>query len=110
MNFLATLSNSGTQVNKLINANSWSACLAYCEGTGFDINLISQVSSNQTIVLDDPTSQNCYNIVLKSNTTNVGNTYLVFATNFNALETWIGQQGDVTVLNLSLLQKSSVTV
>jgi hypothetical protein len=38
MNFLATLINSGTQVNKIINANSWSSCLAYCEGTGFDIN------------------------------------------------------------------------
>jgi hypothetical protein len=110
MNFLATLTDSGTQVNKVINANSWSSCLAYCEGTGFDITFISQISSNTTVVLNNPTSQNCYNVTLKSNSSSTGFNYFVFDTDFNSLETWLAEQTDTTVVGIQLSQKSYVTV
>jgi hypothetical protein len=110
MNFLATLSNSGTQLNKMINANSWSACLAYCEGTGFDINIITQISSNVNVVLLDQTSQNCYNVFLKSNSSSTSLNNFVFATDFNSLETWLAEQADATVVGIQLTQKSYVTV
>ena len=110
MNFIATLTNSGTQVNKIINANSWSSCLAYCEGTGFDINFISQISSNATVVLNDASSQNCYNVTLKSDSSSVGFNYFVFDTDFNSLETWLAAQTDTTVVGIQLSQQSYVTV
>jgi hypothetical protein len=110
MNFQATLTNSGTQVNKIINSNSWSSCLAYCEGTGFDINFISQISSNTTIVLNNPTSQNCYTVLLKSNSASTSFNYFVFDTDFSSLETWLAEQTDTIVVSIQLSQKSYVTV
>ena len=108
MNFLATLSNS--QVNKIINANSWSACLAYCEGTGLNINSIVQLSSNASVVLKDPTSENCYNVSLKSNSSTTSYSYFVFANDFSSLEMWLDEQADTTVVGIQLTQKSYVTV
>ena len=110
MNFQATLTNSGTQVNKIINANSWSSCLAYCEGTGFDINFISQIASNITVVLNDASSQNCYTVTFKSNSSSTGFNYFVFDTDFNSLETWLAAQTDAIVVGIQLSQKSYVTV
>ena len=110
MNFLATLSNSETQVNKIINANSWSTCLAYCEGTGLNINSIVQLSSSTQIVLEDPTSENCYNVFLKLNSSNTNSNNFVFANDFNSLETWLAEQTDVTIMSIQLTQKSYVTV
>ena len=110
MNFLATLSNSGTQVNKIINANSWSACLAYCEGTGFEINNITQLSSSVSIVLKDPTSENCYGVLLKSNSSSSSTNNFVFANDFNSLEEWLALQTDVTIMSIQTQQKSYVTV
>jgi|688.fasta_scaffold116152_7 hypothetical protein len=110
MNFLVTFTNSGTQINKLINANSWSSCLAYCEGTGFDINNIVKLSSNVSVILKDPTSENCYNVNLKSNSSNTNSNNFVFANDFNSLETWLADQTDITVMYIQLTQKSYVTV
>ena len=108
MNFLATLSNS--QVNKIINANSWSACLAYCEGTGLNINSIVQLPSSTSVILKDPTTENCYNVFLKSNSSTTNSNNFVFANDFNSLETWLADQTDVYVVNIQLTQKSYVTV
>jgi hypothetical protein len=110
MNFIATLSNSGTQVSKIINANSWSSCLAYCEGTGFDINSILQLSSSISVILKDPTSENCYSVFLKSNSSSTSSSNFVFANDFNSLETWLAEQTDASVVNIQLQQKSYVTV
>jgi hypothetical protein len=110
MNFLVNLSNNNVPVSRIINANSWSACLAYCEGTEFQINSITQLSSNVIIVLNEPTSQNCYNVNLKSNSTGTIFVYYVFVTDFNSLETWLAEQTDTTVTTIQLSQKSYVTV
>jgi len=110
MNFLVQLTNSGTVVSKIINANSWSSCLAYCEGTGLEINIINYLSPNTNVVVNDPSSENCYNVSLKSNITNTFTNYFVFATDFSSIETWIGQQEDVTVTGVILSQKSYLTV
>jgi hypothetical protein len=110
MNFLVNLSNNNVPVSKLINANSWSSCLAYCEGTELQINSIVQLASNVTVVLNEPTSQNCYNVNLKLNSTGAIFNYYVFTTDFNSLETWLAEQTDTTVSSIQLSQKSYVTV
>jgi hypothetical protein len=108
MNFLATLSNS--QVNKIINADSWSSCLAYCEGTGLNINSIVQLSSSTSVILKDSTTENCYNVSLRSNISTTSSNNFVFANDFNSLETWLADQTDFIVVGIQLTQKSYVTV
>ena len=110
MNFLATLTNSSIPVNKLINANSWSSCLAYCEGTGFEINNITQLSSSVTVVLNNTSSENCFNILFSSKTTSATYNYFVFDTDFDTLQTWLATQTDKTVVSIQTNKKSYVTV
>ena len=111
MNFLATLTDSGVFLNKLINANSWSSCLAYCEGTGFDINNITLLSSNNvTVVLNNASSENCFNVLLTSNETNANSNYIVFDTDFESLQTWLNAQTGKTVVSVQTNKKSYVTV
>jgi hypothetical protein len=107
MNFIASFSGSPT-VTKLINAPSWSSCLAYCEGTGLGIIGISS-SNAQIVVVDDATS-NCYSVGLVSDTTKVLSTYQVFDTNYNTLQTWINAQTGKTVIGITLSEKSYVVV
>ena len=107
MNFLASFSGSPT-VTKIINAPSWSSCLAYCEGTGLGIVSIS--TYNGTIIINDDTTNNCYNVSLLSEGTRVNTNYLVFDTDYNTLQTWINAQTGKTVLGLSVSEKSYVVV
>jgi hypothetical protein len=110
MNFLVNLSNNNVPVSKLVNAGSWSSCLAYCEGTGFEINSITQLSSNASVVLNNPSSENCYIVFFQSNTSATSYNYFVFDTDFESLETWINSQTDKTVNSIQLNKKSYVTV
>ena len=89
MNFQVSFSNSPVVI-KLINAPSWSSCLAYCEGTGLVLNNISLY--NGEIVINDNTTTNCYTVTLSSDTTNVYSFYQVFDENYNTLQTWINSQ------------------
>lgn len=110
MNFILNLTDSGLAVNKILNADSWSSCIAYCEGTGFDINNITLLSSNATVVLNNPSSQNCFIILFVSKETNVTYNYFVFDTDFENLQTWLNTQTDKTVLSIQTNKYSYVTV
>jgi hypothetical protein len=110
MNFQLTLTDSGVAVNQLLYANSWSSCLAYCEGTGFIINNILLLSSNISVVINDATSQNCFNIFFISKETNIASNYFVFDTDFETLQTWLNTQTDKTVRSIQTNKNSYVTV
>jgi hypothetical protein len=107
MNFTASFSGSPT-VTKIINAPSWSSCIAYCEGTGLGVISVSLYSGQ--IVINDETTTNCYTITLLSDTTRVSTTYLVFDTDYNTVQTWINAQTNKSVLGLSVSEKSYVVV
>ena len=112
MNFQVTFSAGTGPVNssfKIINASSWSTCLAYCEGTGIDISQISNLA-NTEVVINDETTTNCFQVTLKSSTTQLQNSYMVFDTSYNTLQTWIEAQTNKTVVNISLQQKTYVVV
>ena len=112
MNFQVTFSAGTGPVNssfKIINASSWSTCLAYCEGTGIDISQISNLA-NTEVVINDETTTNCFQVTLKSSTTLLQNTYMVFDTSYNTLQTWIGTQTNKIVTNITLQQKTYVVV
>ena len=112
MNFQVTFSAGTGPVNtslKIINASSWSTCLAYCEGTGVDISQIWYLA-NTEVVINDETTTNCFQITLKSTTTQLQNTYMVFDTSYDALQTWIATQTNKTVISINLQQKTYVVV
>ena len=106
MNFQASFSNSPTVI-KLINAPSWSSCLAYCEETGLVLN--SMGSFNDEIVINDNTTTNCYLVTLLSETI-VNTNHVVFDTNYNTLQTWINAQTGKTCIGIRLSEKSYVVV
>ena len=112
MNFQVTFSAGTGPVNssfKIINASSWSTCLAYCEGTGIDISHIINLA-NIEVVVNDETTTNCFQVTLKSSTTQLQNSYMVFDTSYNTLQTWIGTQTNKIVTNITLQQKTYVVV
>ena len=106
MNFQASFSNSPTVI-KLINAPSWSSCLAYCEETGLVLN--SMGSFNEEIVINDNTTTNCYLVTLLSETM-VNTNHVVFDTDYNTLQTWINAQTGKTCIGIRLSEKSYVVV
>ena len=106
MNFQASFSNSPTVI-KLINAPSWSSCLAYCEETGLVLN--SMGSFNDEIVINDNTTTNCYLVTLLSETM-VNTDHVVFDTDYNTLQTWINAQTGKTCIGIRLSEKSYVVV
>jgi len=107
MNFSASFSGSPT-VTKLINAPSWSSCLAYCEGTALGIISIGLYTGQ--IVVNDDTTMNCYSVSLISDTTKVVSSYQVFDTDYNSLQTWINAQTGKSVVGITLSEKSYVVV
>ena len=92
---------------KLINAPSWSSCLAYCEETGLVLN--SMGSFNDEIVINDNTTTNCYLVTLLSETM-VNTNHVVFDTDYNTLQTWINAQTGKTCIGIRLSEKSYVVV
>ena len=106
MNFQASFSNSPTVI-KLINAPSWSSCLAYCEETGLVLN--SMGSFNDEIVINDNTTTNCYLVTLLSETM-VNTNHVVFDTDYNTLQTWINAQTGKTCIGIRLSEKTYVVV
>ena len=107
MNFQVSFSGSPTTI-KIINAPSWSSCLAYCEGTGLVVNSISLMSTQ--IIVNDESTTNCYSVSLISNTTNLPSTYCVFDTDYNSLQNWINSQTEKSVKAIILNQQSYVVV
>ena len=106
MNFQVSFSNSPVVI-KLINAPSWSSCLAYCEETGLVLN--SMGSFNDEIVINDNTTTNCYLVTLLSETM-VNTNHVVFDTDYNTLQTWINAQTGKTCIGIRLSEKSYVVV
>jgi hypothetical protein len=112
MNFQVTFSAGTGPVNstlEIINASSWSNCLAYCEGTGIGISQIMNLA-NIEVVVNDETYTNCSQVSLNSNTTQTTTTYMVFDTSYDTLQTWIAAQTNKSVVSINLQQKTYVVV
>ena len=110
MNFISLSQNNNEQVSRIINANSWSNCLAYLEGTGENILQIYKIEDSTLIVLNSPQSTNCYNILLQDTSSQENYNYIVFENNYNDLNNWISQQTGKTLVSFQLSEKSYVTV
>jgi hypothetical protein len=107
MNFQAVLGTGSTQEQRIINASSWSTCLAYCEGTGLGI-LSIQLLPTVSIVQQDSGTNNCYSGTIKVN--GVTNQYFVWANDFASFSTWYETLTNPVLQNLQNSNKLYVTV
>jgi hypothetical protein len=107
MNFQAVLGTGSTQEQRIINASSWSTCLAYCEGTGLEITTIQLLPSVNIVQLDSETSE-CYQGTIKVN--GVATQYFVWANSFDSFNTWYEALTNPVLQNLQFSNKLYVTV
>jgi hypothetical protein len=110
MNFSTTSQNNNEQVFRIIDANSWSNCIAYLEGTGETVNQINIISNATTIVLNNPSSTVCYYVLLKDTVSKTAYNYIVFDESYLNLQNWISQQTGKKVISIQESEKNYVTV
>jgi hypothetical protein len=110
MNFNTFSKNGSTDVQRVINAPSWSSCIAYLEGAGETISQIIYLQSNTTVIINSPSSNNFYNIILEDDVTSAKFSYLILDDNFSNITTWISQQTGKSVVNIQQQTKSYVVV
>lgn len=107
MNFSAILGVSTSQTQYVISASSWSSCLAYCEGTGLQINTIQLI--NQATLHYNVPGTNSYQITaVDSEGVTVNN--IVWETDFDSLTTWVDSQGYQSVKTVQQSNKTYVVV
>jgi hypothetical protein len=107
MNFQASLGTGSTQEQRIINASSWSTCLAYCEGTGLNITNIQLLSLVNIVQLDSETTD-CYQGTIKVN--GVATQYFVWANSFDSFNTWFDTLTNPVLQNIQFSNKLYVTV
>lgn len=110
MYFYVTSKSGQDTVLRLINASTWSNCLSYMEGTGEDLQQIAIVSPNITVVVNNASSNTCYNITLKDQTTSATSSYILVDNSYTSVESWISQQTNKFPTVLQQQEKSYVTV
>ena len=107
MNFLVNLSSGVTQEQRIVNASSWSTCLAYCEGTGLTIVSIQSLPSSNIVQLSTETTD-CYQGTIKVN--GVASQYFVWANSFDSFNTWFESLTNPVLQNIQFSNKLYVTV
>ena len=107
MNFTISLGTGNLQEFSIVNASSWSNCLAYCEGTGLQINSIQFIPNS--IIVHNTETTNCFQVLAKSSE-GTNTNYLVWENTFDDLTTWINSQSFQSVLSIQLSNKSYVVV
>ena len=107
MNFQASLGTGSTQEQRIINASSWSTCLAYCEGTGLNISAIQLLPTVNIVQLDLETTD-CYQGTIKVD--GVATQYFVWANSFDSFNTWFDTLTNPVLQNIQFSNKLYVTV
>ena len=93
--------------NLLISGSSWSACLAYCEGTGKPLQSI--LLTNDNILVINPSLNYAYSVSLKDNVTGTISNTTVFDTYFNVIA-WIDSKTDMSLQSLTKQNKQFVAI
>ena len=98
--------SGSTPQQYIVSANSWSDCSSYFEGTGQQINIISQFT--QILMLNDMNSDSYY-VALKTDTTGLMSNYLIFDTLSNILN-WIDLQTGKSLNNIGYQPKTFISI
>lgn len=91
----------------LISGNSWSSCLAYCEGTGKNIGSISTTSN--AVIVNNPSSTICFVVTLKDDTNGEVSAFQIFDTYQNVIN-WVNTQVGKSLQTLNKQNKQFVAI
>ncbi len=109
--YFYTNSKLGQDQNfRLLNSSSWSNCLSFMEGTGEEIQTITLVSPNVTVIVNNPSSNTIYNLTLKDTITESNSTYILVDNSYSSVQNWISQQTNKIPILLQQQEKSYITV
>jgi hypothetical protein len=97
------------QSSTLLSASTWSQAVAYGEGTGKNIQQMFQ-PQNTELVLNYPSSTNCYQVGCKNTDFGLSKSYFVFEQDFQSLNTWIESLTDSEVTTFSVQQRNYVSL
>ncbi len=101
--------NYKDQTSTLLSASTWSQAVAYAEGTGKNIQQMLN-PQNIELVLNAPSSTNCYQVSCKNIDTSTTQSFFVFEQDFQSLNTWIESLSNLEVTNLSNQQRNYVSL
>jgi hypothetical protein len=105
MLFNVSLQSSGIGYASLVSGNTWNDCLTWAQNTG---DLLQSISIQlQTLILNNPSSDECYSVSLKDTITNSLSAYIVYDT-YENVNTWIQSQADMSVQNIGYQKRTFV--
>ena len=107
MEFQVNYFNENTQEQRVVNASSWSACLAYCEVEELNLTTITSMSQVNVVIHDSGTS-NCFTASLKVGGVPIN--YMVWANDFDSFTTWFNTLTNPVLIYLQNSNKLYVTV
>ena len=96
-------SNEQSTVN--LSGSNMSAAILYCDANNF--TPIQIVLQNVILLTNNPSSPNCYLVILKDSTTEATSGYIIYDTYTN-IETWVSSQSNKSVTNISLQNRAFV--
>ena len=106
MNFLVIF-GTGTPQQYVISTDTWASCLAYCEGTGKEIQSIGTLS--KVTFFPNVSGINSYQVSCSDAQGDLKN-LVVWETNVDSLLTWLESQGYNSIKTIQQSDKSYVVV
>ena len=92
---------------KLVSGATWSECAAWAEGVGETIQSIN--IQQQKLILNNPSSDESYQVGLKDNDTSILTTYIIYDTYSNVIS-WINAQSGVSVQGIQYQKRVFVQI
>jgi len=106
-NVLIQSGNSPTE-NYTVSANTMIDCISYFEGLGKKINMINVVE-NKNMIINNPSLNGCYNVLLKNSITNLVISYVIYDNYENSLN-WATQQSGFQINSFNYQSKIFVSI
>lgn len=97
---------SNEQFTINLSGTNMSSAILYCDANNFTPLQISY-QINQTLLLNNPSSTECYSVGLKDTTTGNSLSYLIYDT-YSNVNTWIQSQSNKEVSVISLQNKAFI--
>lgn len=97
---------SNEQFTVNLSGSNMSSAVLYCDSNNF-IPLQISYLLNQNLLLNNPSSTECYSVGLKDNSTENSSSYLIYDT-FANVNTWIQSQSNKQVSVISLQDRAFI--
>ena len=106
MLFTLSYKNSSNEQSTInLSGSNMSAAILYCDAN--NLTPIQVGLQNVDLLLNNPSSNNCYLVSLKDSVTEASSGIIIYDT-FSNIESWINSQSNKVVTNISLQNRAFV--